>query len=422
VRKGDSVQERVTAGGFSPKRLSRVREVLERHVGAGYVPGAVAVIARHGEVHVEATGSLAFEGAGSATPMAADTICRIGSMTKPVVAACAMTLVEDCTLRLDDPVDEFLPELANMTVLADPAGPLDSTVPAERPITLRDLLTFTLGTGMVPAPPGSIPISDALAAVDRGEDPGDPGPPPDEWIRRLGALPLVCQPGERWMYHTAAQVTGVLIARATGMSFGDAVRERICGPLGMKDTGFSVDAENIGRLATAYERDATTGEILIEDGPDGYWSTPPAFEDGGGGLVSTPADFLAFASALLGGGTHDGERVLSRPSVTLMTTDHLTPAQKAVSGFTPGYFDDIGWGFGMAVRTRRPHVGPPPGVSYPWAASVGSYGWPGVYGTGWCNDPAEDMVTILMIQRAPAPPGLPILHDFWTAAYQAIDD
>jgi CubicO group peptidase (beta-lactamase class C family) len=144
------VQERATAGGFSPKRLTRVRDVLERHVGAGYVPGAVAIVARHGEVHIEATGSLAFKGAGSGTPMAADTICRIGSMTKPVVAACAMTLVEDCTLRLDDPVDEFLPELTDMSVLAHPAGPLDDTVPAKRPITLRDLLTFTFGTGMVP--------------------------------------------------------------------------------------------------------------------------------------------------------------------------------------------------------------------------------------------------------------------------------
>jgi CubicO group peptidase (beta-lactamase class C family) len=407
----------VTAGGFSPKRLTRVREVLERHVDGGYVPGAVAVVARHGEVHIEATGNLAFEGAGSATPMAADTICRIGSMTKPVVAACAMTLVEDCTLRLDDPVDEFLPELADMTVLADPDGPLEDTVPAKRPITLRDLLTFTLGTGMVPAEPGTVPISDALNAL-QSDEPG----PADEWIRRLGTLPLVYQPGERWMYHTAADVTGVLIARATGMSFGDALRERICGPLGMKDTAFSVGSESIGRLSTAYQRDDASGEVAIEDGPDGYWSRPPAFESGGGGLVSTAGDFLAFASALLAGGTRDGERMLSRPSVTLMTSDHLTPAQKAVSGFTPGYFDDIGWGFGMSVRTRRPHVGPSPGVSYPWAASVGSYGWPGVYGTGWYNDPAEGMTTILMIQRAPAPPALPILLDFWTTAYQAIDD
>jgi CubicO group peptidase (beta-lactamase class C family) len=414
----------VTTGGFSSKRLGRVRDVLERHVDAGYVPGAVAVVARRGEVHIEATGTLAFEGAGSMTPMAADTICRTGSMTKPIVAACAMTLVEDCTIRLDDPVDELLPELADMTVLADPNGPVEETVPAERAITVRDLLTFTLGTGIVPAEPGTVPISDALAALaplESGEGIDDAEPAPDAWIRRLGALPLVCQPGERWMYHTAANVTGVLIARATGMSFGDALRERICEPLGMKDTGFSVSGERISRLSTAYERDDATGEIVVEDGPDGYWSRPPAFEDGGGGLVSTAGDYLAFASALLGGGTRNGERVLSRPSVTLMTSDHLTPAQKAVSGFRPGYFDDIGWGFGLSVRTRRAHLGPWP-VSYPPLASVGSYGWPGIYGTGWYNDPAEDMITILMIQRAPAPAGLPILFDFWTAAYQAIDD
>jgi len=404
----------VTTGGFSSKRLARVRDVLSRHLDAGYVPGAVAVIARRGEVHIEAMGTLAFEGEGSRTPMAADTICRTGSMTKPIVAACAMTLVEDCTLRLDDPVDEFLPELADMTVLADPNGPLEDTVPAGRPITLRDLLTFTLGTGMVPAPPGTVPISDALNAL-QGDDPEPPG----EWIRRLGELPLVYQPGDRWMYHTAANVTGALIARATGLSFGDALRERVCEPLGMTDTGFSVPAGNIGRLSTAYELDAA-GKLVIEDGPDGYWSRPQKFEDGGG-IVSTAADYLAFASALLAGGARHGQRVLSRPSVTLMTTDHLTPAQKAVSGFTPGYFDDIGWGFGMSVRTRRPHAGPWP-VSYPPLASVGSYGWPGVYGTGWCNDPAEDLTTILMTQRAPAPPGLPILFDFWTAAYQAIDD
>src|SRR5215831_10217032 len=143
-------RRQVTTGGFSSKRLARVRELLERHVESGLVPGMVAVLARHGEVHIEATGNLAFEGAGSNTPMASDTICRLGSMSKPIVSACAMTLVEDCTLRLDDPVDDLLPELADRTVLADPDGPLDDTVPADRPITLRDLLTYTLGTGMVP--------------------------------------------------------------------------------------------------------------------------------------------------------------------------------------------------------------------------------------------------------------------------------
>jgi len=397
----------MTTSGLSSKRLARLREVLARVVDGGYVPGAVAVVARHGEVHIAATGRLAFEGPGSGTPMAADTICRMASMTKPIVAACAMTLVEDCTLRLDDPVDAFLPELTDMAVLADPSGPLEVTVPSKRQITLRDLLTFTLGTGMVPAEPGTVPISDALDALE-------PASTPDEWLRGLGALPLVYQPGERWMYDIAANVTGVLIARATGISFGEALRERICAPLGMRDTGFSVGRESISRLATAYARDtAVTGDPVVADGPDGQWSRPPAFEGGGGGLVSTAADYLAFATALLAGGAHHGERVLSRPSVTLMTSDQLTPAQKAVSGFWPGYFDTMGWGFGMAVRTRRTLIGP----------SVGSYGWPGYYGTAWYNDPAEHMTTIFIMQRAHAgDQRLPMWNDLWTSVYQAIDD
>ncbi|HZC27436.1 MAG TPA: serine hydrolase domain-containing protein [Actinopolymorphaceae bacterium] len=413
----------MTTGGFSPKRLTRVREVLERYVDSGIVPGAVAAVARHGEVHIEAAGTLAFEGEGSGTPMAADTICRIASTTKPIVAACAMTLMEDCTLRLDDPVDDFLPELADMRVLADPDGPLDDTVRANRPTTLRDLLTFTLGTGIVPAEPGTVPIADALTAL-QSEEAGRPpasscetSMPPDEWIRRLGTLPLLYQPGERWLYNTPANVTGVLIARATGMSFGDALRERICVPLGMKDTAFSVAGEDISRLATVYRADDIAGAAVVEDGPDGYWSRPPAFEDGGGGLVSTVSDFLAFASALLAGGTHQGQRVLSRPSVTLMTSDQLTPAQKAPPVFGPGYLvgsgDDLGWGFGMSVITRRTQLG----------HSVGSYGWYGGYGIAWYNDPAENLTAILMTQREGGPPPRrPIVADFFTAAYQAIDD
>ncbi len=398
----------MTTGGFSPRRLLRVRDLLERHVDSGYVPGAVAVVARRGEVHIESAGQLAFEGAGSSSPMGADTICRMGSMTKPIVAACAMTLVEDGTLRLDDPVVALLPEMADMTVLTDPHGPLDDTVPAGRPITLRDLLTYRLGTGMVIAEPGTVPIADPLDALENGEA-GRERPGQDEWIRRLGALPLVHQPGERWMYSIGANVTGVLISRATGRSFGEALRERIFEPLGMADSGFWVPGESVSRLATAYALDDATGKLVVDDGPDGSWSRPPTFEDGGGGLVSTAADYLAFASALLAGVTHQGERVLSRASVTLMATDHLTAAQKATSGFWPGYFDDFGWGFGMSVRTRRTQLGP----------SVGSYGWTGYYGTAWYNDPAEDLTTIFLHQRAHLPP---IHVDFWTAAYQAIED
>ncbi|MFI5909914.1 serine hydrolase domain-containing protein [Dactylosporangium sp. NPDC051541] len=393
----------MATGGFSIQRLTRLRARLDRLVEAGFVPGAVAVLARHGEVHVEAAGTLAFDGPGAAKPMDPGTICRLGSMSKPLVAACAMTLVEDGTLRLDDPVDDLLPELADMTVLADPAGPLDATVPADRPIAVRDLLTYTLGTGMVPAAPGTVPIADALREVG-----GDL--PPDEWLGRLGALPLVHQPGERWMYDTAADVTGVLIARATGQSFGEALRERICAPLRMPDTGFSVPAAHLGRLATGY---AAAADRVVDDPPDGAFSRPPAFESGGGGLVSTGSDFLRFAMAMAAGGTLDGQRVLSRPAVTLMTTDHLTSTQKAVSGFGPGYFDAMGWGFGLSVRTRRTGLGP----------SAGSYGWPGYWGTVWYNDPAEDLTAIFCLQRAHAgDQRQPLWHDLWTAVYQAIDD
>jgi CubicO group peptidase (beta-lactamase class C family) len=396
----------MTTGGFSEKRLTRVRDVFARLVDTGYAPGAVVILARHGDVHIEAIGNLAFEGGGSTTAMAPDTICRIASMTKPIVAACVMTLIEECTLRLDDPVDDLLPELADMSVLADPNGPLENTVPANRSITLRDILTGTLGTGMVPAEPETIPISDALNSLY-------PQKSPDDWIRRLGELPLIYQPGERWMYDTAANVTGVLIARATGRSFGDALRERICEPLGMRDTGFRLGGECLDRMATAYERYDATNQMAVDDLPDGVWNRPRAFESGGGGLVSTANDYLAFASAMLAGGTYLGERVLSRPAVTLMTSDHLTPAQKAVSGFWPGYFDTISWGLGLWVRTGRTHLGP----------SVGSYGSPGYYGTAWYNDPAEDLTSIVFIQRAHAgDQRLPMWSDIWTSIYQAIND
>ncbi len=383
--------------------------MLERHVDSGSLPGAVAVVARHGEVHIEAAGTLAFDGTGSNTAMEGDTICRLASMTKPLVAACAMTLVEDNTLRLDDPVDELLPELSAMTVLIDPNGPLDETVQARRSITLRDLLTFRLGTGFVEEETKSAPISAALDAVVGGENPGDPGPPPpDEWIRRLGNVPLVFQPGERWMYETGADVTGVLIARATGMTFGEALRQRICDPLGMKDTAFSVPSENLNRVSTSYQRNAAD-ELVVEDPPNGRWSRPPVFEEGGGGLVSTLDDYFAFASTLLNGGSYRGERLLSRPSVTLMTSDQLTPTQRALA-WAP-LQEDISWGFGMSVRTRRVNLGP----------SVESYGWSG-YGNVWYNDPIEDMTTILMCQRRDHPSRLPIRVDFLNAAYQAIDD
>ena len=311
--------------GLSKERLERVHDVLAGHVEQGTPPGLVAAIVRRGEVHVDAIGTATV---GGSTPVARDSIFRIASMSKPVTAVATLILLEEARLRLDDPVDGLLPELAGRRVLKRLDGPLDDTVPAERPITVRDLLTFRLGWGIVMAPPGTYPIQAELMALAQG--PPDPAstPAPDEWIRRLGALPLMHQPGASWMYHTGSDVLGVLIARAAGQPFETFLRERIFEPLGMKDTGFSVPADRIDRLVTGYWTDPATGALHLADEPaGGQWSAPPAFPSGGGGLVSTIDDYLAFAQMLLAGGQHGGERVISRPAVELMTSDHLTDAR-----------------------------------------------------------------------------------------------
>jgi CubicO group peptidase (beta-lactamase class C family) len=295
-------------------------------------------------------------------------------------------------------------------------APLDSTVPANRPITVRDLLTFTLGLGFgqgMWGAPGTVPIMDALTALGQGAPAPAAMPTVDEWLRRLGELPLICQPGERWLYNTGADVLGVLIARASGRELEDFLREWLFTPLGMTDTGFSVPPGSLDRLPPEYATDMATGSTVVYDPPAGQWSVPPAFPSGAGGLVSTIADFGTFAAMLMGAGYYRGTRILSPASVSLMTSDQLTAAQKAVSGLAPGDFDDMGWGFGMSVVTRRTSV----------YHSAGTYGWSGGLGTTWYNDPARDLVMILMTQRAwtsHLPPA--ICRDFWTTTYAALED
>jgi CubicO group peptidase (beta-lactamase class C family) len=400
-------------GGLSAERLKRLHHVMTGYVERGEVPGLVTLVARRGEGHVDAIGAMA---AGTEEPMRRDTIFRISSMTKPVTAVAAMILIEECAIRLDEPVNRLLPELADRRVLKRPDADLDDTVPAHRPITVRDLLTFTMGLGIVAAAPGTVPIADALSELELGQGMPSPQTPPapEIWIRRLGSLPLMYQPGERWMYNTGSDILGVLIERAAGQPFETFLKERIFGPLGMADTGFIVPWDHTWRLATSYVIDPGSGAAVIYDEPgDGQWSRLPSFPSGGGGLVSTADDFLAFADMLRGKGVSRGERILSRPSVEFMTSDQLTPEQKAASGLVPGFFRVHGWGFGVAVVTERTEV----------AKSVGTYGWDGGMGTSWYNDPAEDLTMILMTQQAwasPIPPRL--FQDFWTATYQAIAD
>ena len=398
------------AGGLSETRLGRMQEVMARYVERGDLPGLVWLVSRRGEVHMGLAGAMA---PGSA-PIQRDTIFRISSMTKPVTAVAAMILLEECKLRLEEPVDRLLPELANRQVLKRLDGPLDETVPAGRPITVRDLLTFTMGMGLVFASPETHPILRAIEDLKLGQGIPSPdvAPEPDEWLRRLGTLPLMAQPGERWMYNTSADVLGVLIARAAGQPLETFMRERIFDPLGMKDTSFSVPAGKLDRLPPEYWTNYMTGATEVYDEPSGQWSHPPAFPFAAGGLVSTLDDYRAFAQMLLDLGKYSGGRILSRPTVELMTSDQLTPAQKGPS-LEPGFWDTHGWGYCMAMTNGRGGI----------ADTPGRYGWDGGMGTSWRNDPREEMITLLLTQRVwPSATPPPLVRDFWTLAYQAIDD
>jgi len=402
----------MSASGLTAARLARMHDVMAGYVERGEVPGIVTAVSRRGDAHVDAIGTKAV---GGGAPVARDTIVRIASMTKPIIAVATLILVEECVLRLDEPVDRLLPELAGRRVLRALDAALDDTVPAQRPITVRDLLTFRMGFGIVMAPPDTYPIQRAMTELLLGQGPpGASTPPPDEWLRRLGTLPLMYQPGERWVYHTGSDVLGVLIARAAGQPLEAFLRERIFEPLGMRDTGFSVPAAGLDRLATSYWTNPQTRALdLYDDAKTGQWSRPPAFPSGGGGLVSTVDDYMAFGQMMLNVGRHERTRILSRASIETMTTDQLTPAQKAVSGLINDYFDSHGWGFGVAMVTRRTDV----------AGSIGSFGWDGGLGTSWRSDPREEMVGILLTQASwtsPNPPNVAL--DFWTSAYGAIED
>jgi CubicO group peptidase (beta-lactamase class C family) len=397
---------------FSEQGVERVAELVARHVDERTVPGAVWLVAHGDEVHARAVGSPTL---GATTRLGRDAIFRISSMTKPITAVAALSCVEDGLFRLDEPVDRLLPEMADRRVLEHEEAPLSWTVPARRPIIVRDLLTFTMGMGIVMAPPGAIPLADALIELELGQGPPAPDvpPAPDEWIRRLGTLPLLHQPGQRWAYNTGSDVLGVLIARATGMPFDCALRERVLDPLRMRDTGFWVPPDQLHRLVTGYLTDPATGALRVHDRPEGQWSRPPAFPSGAAGLVSTADDLLAFARMLLARGRGPTGRVVSRASVEAMTSDHLVPAQRHGAGLVDGWFDSHSWGFGVAVVTRRSDI----------AGSVGSYGWDGGLGTAWLNDPREDLVSLLLTQAAWTSPAVPaICSEFRTAAWAALED
>jgi CubicO group peptidase (beta-lactamase class C family) len=396
--------------GFDAGRLGRLHDVMAGGVERDRVGGVAWLAARGDDIEVGAEGRLT---RGEPDPVRRDSIFRISSMTKPITAVAALLLIEECVLRLEDPVDALLPELADRRVLVDGRGPLGGeTVPARRPITVHDLLTFRLGLGMDFDAPWPQPLLDAMGELALGNGPPQPQEPPapDEWMRRLSTLPLLYQPGERWLYNVGADVLGVLIARAAGLPLGEFLRTRVFEPLGMVDTGFTVDQR--GRFGSCYVTDSATGERSVFDAPAGQWATPPAFPSGAAGLVSTLDDMHAFGRMLLSGGRlPDGSRLLSRASIDAMTTDQIGAGQGA-----PGPSPDgsQGWGFGVGVQVRRTGLGP----------TVGSYGWAGGLGSSWGNDPDKNLVGVVMTTDAFASafPPPPVIQDFWTGVYAALDD
>jgi CubicO group peptidase (beta-lactamase class C family) len=376
----------------------RIADIAQRHVDEEYVPGLVVFVAAGEDVFSEAFGRLAFDG----PKMERDSLFRIASVTKPITAAAVLALVSEGRLALDAAVDDFLPELANRRVLRAIDGPIDETVPSDRPITTRDLLTFTFGFGFfleMFLSKEPLPIVEATTALKLSTlGPPHPQEPPDPeaWIAGFGTLPLLAQPGERWFYNTGAQVLGVLATRVAAAPFPDVLRERVLEPLGMKDTAFWTNEAD--RFATAYV--PTPSGLVVSDLPTGEWSKPPAFPDGAAGLVSTADDLHAFAQMLL----RAGSPVMSVEFARAMTTDQLTAEQKAFGGLGPNFFDGRSWAFGQSVLDD------------------GSYGWDGGLGTSWLVDPARDLVMIVLTQRMFESSETPSIHrEIQNAAREALE-
>ncbi|MFJ7197981.1 MULTISPECIES: serine hydrolase domain-containing protein [unclassified Streptomyces] len=383
--------------------MTDLNDVLKKHVGDGAAPGAVGLVARGGRVEVAAVGSA---DAGGTVPMARDSIFRIASMTKPVTAAATMMLVEEGRIALDEPVRQWLPELAAPMVVRTPASPADDVVPADKVITVADLLTFRAGYGF-PSDFSLPAVRLLFSELKQGALQPQAIEAPDAWMATLSRIPLLHQPGEEWLYNTCSDILGVLIARVSDRPLPEFLAERLFEPLGMADTGFAVPASEAGRF-TSYYRGSPAGGLQLVDAPDGQWSSVPAFPSGTGGLVSTADDWYAFARMLLAEGNPEGSpggrRLLSAESVRLMTTDHLTRAQREHSTL---FLEGQGWGYGGSVDVEAVE---------PWNVP-GRYGWVGGTGTAGHLTPATGAVSVLLTQlemTGPTPPAL--MREFWRYA------
>jgi CubicO group peptidase (beta-lactamase class C family) len=362
--------------GLSSSRLGKLSEVLRAQVERGHIPGAVAIVSRNGKLAYHE--SFGVRDPNGREPMPKDAIFRIYSMSKAIVSVATMMLWEEGQLLLNDPVAKFIPEFAGQKVLARRDGTTDH-VPVERDSTVQDLLRHT--SGLTYEFRGEGPVQKAYmdAKVYRRSQTNA------DQAATLGKLPLLHQPGTRWAYSRSTDVLGRLVEVISGQSLGEFLSARVLKPLGMSDSGFSVPEAHQGRIAEAFAKDPEGGTDvqLIEV------RQKPSFESGGGGMVATTLDYARFLQMMLNGGTVDGARLLARPTVALMTSDHLGPVTGSPDLLTPGY----GFGLGFAVRMHA-GIAPMPGA-------VGQYYWSGAAGTTFWVDPAERLFAVLMIQ-APA--------------------
>jgi len=363
--------------------LAENRSSIAQAVDAGLISGAVTLVWHRGEVlQVNEIGHRDVE---AALPMTRDTIFRIASMTKPVTVAAALALVDGGTLRLSDPVSRWVPELERMRVLTDPTGPLTGTVPADRPITVEDLMTHRSGLAYAFSVTG--PISKAYAHVSLRQD-------QDHWLAEIAELPLLHQPGEYLTYSHSTEVLGIVLSRAEGKPLHTVLDERIFAPLGMTDTGFFISPDKRSRAATMYRLDPDAG--LRNDAMGPIPVREPRFCQGGASLVSTVDDYLTFARMLLNGGSVDGVRVLSEESVAAMRSDRLTDDQKRRPFLGAPFWIGRSFGLNLSVVTD-----PARSAQLFGPGGSGSFGWPGAYGTWWQADPANDLVVIYLIQNYP---------------------
>ena len=384
---------------------------MRGYVDRGEVGNVVTLLYRRGQrAHADQIGWLdeAFT-----VPVGEDTIFRIASMTKPIVSVAALMLLEEGKLRLDDPVDRWLPELADRRVMRDSAGDIDDTYPSPRAITVLDLLTHRPGLASQFTAGGK--IGKAVAKLHIGNALLLTGSDPDDWLARLGALPLVYEPGTHFNYGFATDVLGFLVARIAGTGLEDFLRQRIFSPLGMVDTGFHVPPDKLSRLSIAHMPDAVTGKPILHDHPNSSpWTQPKSVPSGSAGLVSTAEDYARFGTMLRDGRAPNGDRLLSRKTIELMTTDFLTAEQRGRLFLGFDMWSARGFGLGVSVVDRL--------AGQYNLGSIGRFGWGGAFGTTWFNDPSEDLTAIMMIQSLVGPLSPKIEADFVNLVYQAIDD